>query len=47
MSRRARSRRSYILEFALTAGVVLLLYLFMTNGGPAWFGEWFAGYLQQ
>lgn len=49
MARRARrrSRKSYALEIALTAAVVLVLYLFMINGGPAWFGQWFADYLQR
>lgn len=29
-------------EFALTAALVLALYVRMTNGGPEWFGRWFA-----
>jgi len=41
-SRRGRFRKSYVLEFALTGAVLLALYLFMTNGGPAWFGQWMA-----
>jgi len=41
-ARRGRSRRSYALEIGLTAVLVLALYLFMTNGGPTWFGHWFA-----
>jgi hypothetical protein len=38
-TRRARSRRSYAVEIALTAALVLALYLFITNGGPMWFGN--------
>jgi hypothetical protein len=36
-TRRGRSRRSYAVEIALTAALLLPLYLFMTNGGPMWF----------
>lgn len=42
MSTRRRSKRSYVAEIALTSAVVLALYLFLTNGGPTWFGHWFA-----
>jgi hypothetical protein len=41
-ARRGRSRRSYAVEIALTAALVLGLYIFLTNGGPTWFGHWFA-----
>jgi hypothetical protein len=45
--RRGRSRRSYLLEALLTLVVVLALYAFMTNGGPSWFGHWFAEAIQR
>jgi hypothetical protein len=43
--RRRRSRRSYAVEIAFTAAVVAALYFWITNGGPEWFGQWFAEYL--
>jgi hypothetical protein len=42
---RRRSRRSYALELALTAAAVAALYLFLTNGGPSWFGRWLADFM--
>lgn len=39
MTRRQRSRRSYVIEIALSLGAVILIYLFLVNGGPAWVGE--------
>jgi hypothetical protein len=44
---RRRSPRSYVVEIAFVAIIVVGLYLFMTNGGPQWFGEWFAAYLAE
>jgi len=41
--RRRRSRCSYVVEVAFTAVLVATLWIWMTNGGPQWFGEWFAG----
>ena len=38
-----RSRRSYALEIALTAALIAGLYVWTTNGGPEWFGSYFAG----
>jgi hypothetical protein len=44
---RRRSRRSYVLEIGMTAVAVIALYLFLTNGGPMWFGTWFADVLKR
>jgi hypothetical protein len=40
---RRRSRRSYGLELLLTVALVAGVYLWMTNGGPEWFGSYLAG----
>ncbi len=40
--RRGRSTRSYVIEMLFAAGALLVLYLWLTNGGPAWLGQWFA-----
>jgi hypothetical protein len=47
MRRRGRTRRSYLVEAVLVATAVLVIYLWMTNGGPAAFGQWFADYMTQ
>jgi hypothetical protein len=39
---RRRSARGMVLELALTLGVVVFAYLWLTNGGPEWMGQWFA-----
>jgi hypothetical protein len=40
---RRRSGTSYVLEILLTVALVAGIYLWMTNGGPEWFGSYFAG----
>jgi hypothetical protein len=40
---RRRSRRSYVVELLLTVALVAGIYLWLTNGGPAWFGTYIAG----
>ncbi len=45
MSRRSRSRRSHLVEAILVAAAVVGIYVWMTNGGPAAFGQWFADYM--
>ena len=39
MAARRRSRRSYAIELALTLVAIAAIYLFLTNGGPTWFGR--------
>jgi hypothetical protein len=36
-----------VVEIALTAVFVAAIYIWLTNGGPQWFGEWFAGQMTQ
>jgi hypothetical protein len=45
MAARRRSRRSYTIELALTLVAIAAIYLFLTNGGPSWFGRAFAEFL--
>lgn len=42
---RRRSGRSYVVELLFILAVFAGAYLFLTLGGPAIFGEWFAGQL--
>jgi hypothetical protein len=45
MPARRRSRRSYAIELVLTLLVIAAIYLFVTNGGPSWFGRAFAEFI--
>jgi hypothetical protein len=38
----SRSARSYVIELAVIVVVLAAIYLFLTNGGPTAFGQWFA-----
>ena len=40
-----RSTRSYVVEFGLVVIAIVAIYLFLMNGGPHAFGEWWAGML--
>jgi hypothetical protein len=40
-SPRGRSRRSHLVEIAVIAVAVALIYLFVANGGPSAVGNWF------
>jgi hypothetical protein len=40
--RRRRSQRSCLVEALFTAALVGGIYIFLTNGGPAWAGQWLA-----
>ena len=42
VSRRRRSRKSYVLEILLTVVLVSGIYIFLTNGGAQWFGRYMA-----
>lgn len=42
MTRRSRSSRSYGLELIFAAAVIGAIWLWLTNGGPTAFGQWFA-----
>ena len=37
-----RSRRSYVVEILFTAALGGGICIFLTNGGPAWAGQWLA-----
>ena len=41
MARRRRSTRSRVVELVLVAAVIGGIWLWMINGGPQAFGEWF------
>jgi hypothetical protein len=47
MARRPRSTRSRVIETVLTLAAVAGVWLWLTNGGPEAFGEWFASYYGQ
>jgi hypothetical protein len=42
---RRRSTRSYVVELVVVVVAIAAIYLFITNGGPSWFGQWLADYM--
>ena len=42
MARKSRSSRSYVAELVAVVVAFGVIYLFLMNGGPTAFGQWFA-----